>query len=610
MLNWLLPPHIITLTGKIQPAGIRGIGISLELTDSQSKRQLASYTLWQDEFDPDTPPKPDATDPKPYLRLAEPAAVWAMFSYFQDRWEHGSWWQPHRRLCLSGTSDWQSYALLQAGTNWVRDKDREKGRQLYHRALTKDPKNYGALTNLASLAMQEETTDPAVKRKQYALAAKQLTDAREAIRCAGNRLRDPAWYIASYRLGIAESELERLDRAAAANGMPVPSSPPPSHADESVKILGQTFDEVTLQWEAYALAHAWGPFRHLQLAVFTPFLWLWRHVAGIVGGMLWCLVCLVASLLVWMLGGKERSSIRQRVRAWRWWCAPLRHWGAQKIGDEVSLEFLNTMRFGIGFSYARARAEFEGFTDDVDIVKEAEASGGAGLTAREQYNLACYYAQRAAQYDAAAKKAKEAHLVKEAEKAEKHRCTSFKNTLKALESGLGLPSGVADRWPLRDEALRPLREDATSKPKFDELLKAYNGIPEKEPDPLAELRGIGGHHAGQLKEKGYGTPELLSSLANDFARFVSLVHSLGISPTLALRWVRLAQLYQVADKQSGAVNLLELAGVETLDDLARADSDALTTTLAELNQDAKLVEPSPTTATIRKWIVAAKDAAR
>ena len=180
----------------------------------------------------------------------------------------------------------------------------------------------------------------------------------------------------------------------------------------------------------------------------------------------------------------------------------------------------------------------------------------------------------------------------------------------ALESGLGLPNGVADTWPLRDSALKPLHDHEPSKARFAELLKTYNGVPEKDPDPLAELRGVGSYHASQLKKHGYGTPESLRALANDYARQTRLAKDLSVSHSLVLRWLRLALMYHVAGQASGVVNLLELAGVETLYELARQKADELAKRLGDLNQDPKLVETAPTAASIQPWIDAAKAAAR
>ncbi|MGE3267876.1 MAG: DUF4332 domain-containing protein, partial [Chloroflexota bacterium] len=530
ILDWLLPPRVIAVTGQLQPAGVRGVGISLELRDSQTARLLACYTLWQDEFDPMVPGTPDPKSPRPYFTLAEPAAVWAMFAYFDDRTKHGWWWQRRRKLRLSGTTDWQSYAFFRAGTNWVRDSNDDKARALYRRALTKDGQNLGTRINLASLEMKSKTADTGEKRKRNEVAILRLHQARERLKFGGQHTRDPAWYTASYLLALAESSLHRVQATT------VSLWPGKPHHLNALAIYQRLVEDIE---QTVAALHRESRFHWWQR--------LWRCTKRFMSG------------------------------------------DDQEIRDEVSPEFLEFMRFRVGFSMARALAEFLGDVRPQEIVNAAEDARFVGLSAREHYNLACYYAQRGAQQRGT------------------DRSASFEKALTALESGLGLPTGAVGDWPLQDDALKPLRTaHADTRARFYTLVATYNGVHHGERAALAELRCIGPTYAELLRQHSIETPEVLAKKTADAKKRAKLAHKLGTTPWLVLRWMEIITLYSITGRQASMVNLLERAGVETRRDLARQDASKLSAELATLNKIESLVETSPDQKTVQTWIDAAQ----
>ena len=85
-----------------------------------------------------------------------------------------------------------------------------------------------------------------------------------------------------------------------------------------------------------------------------------------------------------------------------------------------------------------------------------------------------------------------------------------------------------------------------------------------------------------------------------------LAFASGISGTLILRWVNMADLFRVKGVGEEYTDLLEAAGVDTVPELAQRRADSLTARMAEVNETKNLVRRLPTEAQVAEWIETAK----
>jgi tetratricopeptide (TPR) repeat protein len=120
---------------------------------------------------------------------------------------------PSEEFVPLGTKDWQSYAYFKAGVGWSMEGRKDKARQLYLEALSRDMNNHGALFNLGVMDMESGEYDKAVER---------LMMARNSVEQEkmNNLHSDPVWYGAMYQLAAsyqykvikAEEEPEKANR--------------------------------------------------------------------------------------------------------------------------------------------------------------------------------------------------------------------------------------------------------------------------------------------------------------------------------------------------------------------------------------------------------------
>jgi len=114
------------------------------------------------------------------------------------------------------TEDWQSYAYFRAGVDWELQGEKDKARQMYLKALDRDPNNRGALFNLGTLDIDAKNYEPAMLRLAKARDLASQGSENDFVE------RDAVWYSAIFQLAAvhlysgetflpaAENEAERL----------------------------------------------------------------------------------------------------------------------------------------------------------------------------------------------------------------------------------------------------------------------------------------------------------------------------------------------------------------------------------------------------------------
>ncbi len=192
LVNWLAPPAVLTLSGRLHRVGTRGVGVTAQLAEGE--RVLASYSFWRKTFDDASQPAQE-NGVDAYCHLAQFAAVWLLFE-LHDKLESG--------IELLGTDNWRSYAYFQSGLLAEESARESAARRLYVKALRLDPKLRGARVNLGDLLIRTGDLGASIEQLEQAK--------RESLEAAGGD-RDPTLYSALYNLAAVKYEVKGIDKA-------------------------------------------------------------------------------------------------------------------------------------------------------------------------------------------------------------------------------------------------------------------------------------------------------------------------------------------------------------------------------------------------------------
>ena len=127
---------------------------------------------------------------------------------------------------------------------------------------------------------------------------------------------------------------------------------------------------------------------------------------------------------------------------------------------------------------------------------------------------------------------------------------------------------------------------------------------------LEYIEGIGPVYAAKLNEIGIANPlDLLEKGAFPKGR-QEIAEAAGISPTLVLKWVNHVDLFRIKGVGSEYADLLEMAGVDTVVELATRNPANLFAKLESANEEKKLVRKLPVLAQVQDWVEQAKSLPR
>lgn len=127
---------------------------------------------------------------------------------------------------------------------------------------------------------------------------------------------------------------------------------------------------------------------------------------------------------------------------------------------------------------------------------------------------------------------------------------------------------------------------------------------------LTMIEGVGEVYAEKLREAGVATTEALLEKGATAKGRKELVETTGLSPKLILKWVNRVDLFRVKGVGEEYADLLEIAGVDTVPELAQRNAENLYAKLLEVNEERKLVRRPPTQAQVADWVEQAKDLPR
>ena len=127
---------------------------------------------------------------------------------------------------------------------------------------------------------------------------------------------------------------------------------------------------------------------------------------------------------------------------------------------------------------------------------------------------------------------------------------------------------------------------------------------------LTEIEGVGEAYAQKLQEAGIKTTQALLEKGASLKGRKEIAEKSGISETLILRWANHVDLFRVEGVGEEYSDLLEVAGVDTIPELAQRNAERLYQKLVAVNQEKKRVRKLPTQAQVSDWIEQAKQLPR
>ncbi len=123
---------------------------------------------------------------------------------------------------------------------------------------------------------------------------------------------------------------------------------------------------------------------------------------------------------------------------------------------------------------------------------------------------------------------------------------------------------------------------------------------------VEEIEGIGPMYAKRLNKAGIKTTDELLNFGGTKQGRKELAEKTGISETIILEWVNMADLFRIKGIGEEYSELLKEAGVNTVVELARRNPENLQETLVGVNDAKKLVRRTPTINQTKDWVEQAK----
>ena len=127
---------------------------------------------------------------------------------------------------------------------------------------------------------------------------------------------------------------------------------------------------------------------------------------------------------------------------------------------------------------------------------------------------------------------------------------------------------------------------------------------------IIDVEGIGPTYGDKLAAAGVKTTDDLLERGATAKGRDDLETASGIGHALILKWVNRVDLYRINGVGSEYSDLLEVAGVDTVPELAQRNPANLTETLAEANAARNLVRKLPTVDQVTDWVDQAKQLPR
>lgn len=123
---------------------------------------------------------------------------------------------------------------------------------------------------------------------------------------------------------------------------------------------------------------------------------------------------------------------------------------------------------------------------------------------------------------------------------------------------------------------------------------------------ISAIQSMDHRSATKLRKAGVRTTSSLLKVASTRTGRRRLARETGLSESDILGWVNRADLLRITGVGSEYADLLEIAGVDTIRELRRRNTDRLLEAMTELNLRKRLVRRLPTDGMVRDWVEEAK----
>ena len=127
---------------------------------------------------------------------------------------------------------------------------------------------------------------------------------------------------------------------------------------------------------------------------------------------------------------------------------------------------------------------------------------------------------------------------------------------------------------------------------------------------VEEIEGIGPALGEKLRAAGINTVDKLLENAATKKQRQSLAEETGISEKQILKFTNMADLFRLNGVGQEYAELLEVAGVDTVPELAQRNAANLTAKMEEVNEAKNLTRKTPSATEVEKWIAQAKELPR
>lgn len=127
---------------------------------------------------------------------------------------------------------------------------------------------------------------------------------------------------------------------------------------------------------------------------------------------------------------------------------------------------------------------------------------------------------------------------------------------------------------------------------------------------LISVEGIGKVYTAKLADAGVKSTEALLNAGATPQGRAELAEKTNINEDLILRWVNLVDLFRIKGIGEEYSDLLEVAGVDTVPELARRNAANLYAKMVEANNETRKVRRLPTENQVKDWVEQAKSLGR
>ena len=123
---------------------------------------------------------------------------------------------------------------------------------------------------------------------------------------------------------------------------------------------------------------------------------------------------------------------------------------------------------------------------------------------------------------------------------------------------------------------------------------------------IADIEGIIEKYARDLRQAGIQSVRAFLERGATPEGREAIAEESGVSPSLILEWINIADLLRIKGVGKGYANLLEQVGVDTVPNLAHRDPGMLHERMVEINEENVIVRRLPAESQVADWIRQAK----